>query len=96
MKGFFMQSFLFFVVVGVISIIGVLINRLLIKFSPTLLLIPVLSLFILIGLSLYFARTMEGLGALGYVIYLLVLIPVVIVVGIDAIILTFKSKKAAK
>lgn len=91
-----MQSFLFFVVVGVFSIIGVLINRLLIKFSPTLLLIPVLSLLILIGLSLYYARTMEGLGALAYVIYLIVLIPVVIVVGIDAIILTLKRKKAAK
>jgi hypothetical protein len=95
MKGFFMQSFLFFVVVGVISIIGVLINRLLIKFSPLLLVIPTLFLLILIGLSLYFANTVDGLGALGYVIYLLVLIPVAIVVGIDAIILSIKNKKAA-
>lgn len=89
-----MQSIILFVIIILLSALGALLNRFLFKINPVLILFPILSLLSLIGVSFYFAWTVNDLGGLVYVIYLIILIPIAIVVGVDAIIIYLKHKRA--
>lgn len=91
-----MEQIIFFIIVILLTGLGVFANRFLHHLNPILLWFPITTLLLLIGLSIYLGRQMEGLGALAYVIYLIVLIPIALVVGIDAIILYIKNKRVAK
>ena len=89
-----MEFVIFIVIIGVLSFIGGLANRLLYKLSPYLIILPTFVFLSLIGLSFYFAQQVEGLGQLAYVIYLLVFIPTFIIVGTHATILFIKAKRS--
>ena len=87
-----MEQIIFFIIVIILTGLGVFANRFLYKLNPVLLWFPVTTLILLMGLSIYLGQQTEGIGALAYIIYLIILFPIGLVVGIDAVIIYFKRR----
>ena len=87
-----MEQIIFFIIIIVLTGIGVFANRFLHKLNPILVWFPVTTIILLMGLSIYMGQQTEGIGALAYIIYLIILFPIGLVVGIDAVIIYIKRR----
>lgn len=88
-----MEFLVFILVIGIMGTLGILLNHFLRRYGPIVLFMPSINLLVLISISLYFAFTVDDLGQLAYIIFLLVLVPVTLAVGMDAILQLRKLKK---